>query len=56
MNRFNTSCVFESLTSEDLMMIDGGTISRKSLLIGAALTHFSPTLGLGYWLGYFVNN
>lgn len=56
MNKVDTSYVFQSLTPDDLMAIDGGAISRKSLLIGIALTYLSPTLGVGYWFGYFVNN
>lgn len=47
--------VMNTFGGYDLMMNDGGAFSRKSLLIGVGLTFLSPTLGAGYWLGYFIN-
>lgn len=44
------------LGTDDLLTIDGGAPSRKTILIGVVLTLGSPVIGAGYWLGYYVNN
>jgi lactobin A/cerein 7B family class IIb bacteriocin len=39
----------------DLTEINGG-ISTKSIVTGIALTYICPPVGLGYWLGYYMNS
>jgi len=44
------------LSSDSLVEINGGEISRKTLLIGDACMLICPILGIGFWIGYFVNS
>lgn len=43
------------LTNQEMILVEGG-ISPKSILIGAVLSSACPILGVGYWIGYYVNS
>lgn len=47
---------FQELSVDDLMTIDGGAPSAKTIAIGVGLTLLSPIIGAGYWFGYYVNS
>jgi len=53
MENFNS---IQELSIDSLVEINGGTISTKSIVIGAVASAANPIVGLGYWVGYIVNS
>jgi len=45
----------QMLSIDSLVEINGGEISTKTLIIGGVVGAICPLLGIGYWVGYYVN-